>query len=503
MLSASMLTKRSAKSYRGIIVNGARWYRRAGSRKCLAPAHTPILTGHNAYATTTTFSHHLCPDGDGRRRNKAVYLSAGYCCAGGGAKKTVPFLLADIGEGISEVTVKEWYVNVGNRITEFDNVCEVESDKAAVTITSRYTGTVTKIHHEAGCVVRVGSPLVDMEVEDELGEESNVAVPVETDASEKASNTQLDRTTDLAGDQDDCHAGKVMTTPAVRRIAAEKSIDLTTIRGTGKNGRVLKEDLLNLEGTSSPTTVVSTPLPASPSSAVTSPVFIPLTGYDKTMKNTMEISNKIPTLVITDEVDLTKMIELKTQISKHVKMTLFPFLVKASSLALVLHPRINCTPSSDYGSYMLNESHNIGVAIDTPLGLAVPNIKNVQTLTVLEVADRLAELRGKAIIGKLGTTDVTGGTFTLSNMGSIAGSSFRPVIMPRQAAIGALGQLKYRPRYDAQDQLVRTPVMDVSWAADHRILDGATVARYFKDWKIYVENPSLILAGVKLHNNRE
>ncbi|VVC31809.1 E3-binding domain,Biotin/lipoyl attachment,Single hybrid motif,2-oxo acid dehydrogenase [Cinara cedri] len=494
MLPASVLTRRTARSHRGVVAVGARWFRRPGARNCAAPVRPAVPNGrHYAYAA---FSAR--PGGAGGRGNGAAVrvLTAGYCSSSG-AKKTVPFLLADIGEGISEVTVKEWYVNAGDRITEFDDVCEVESDKAAVTITSRYTGTVTKLHHEAGSTVRVGSALVDMEVEDEAGEQPSVVVPVVSDDSERPSSGEP-RSDLAAGGPDDRDAGKVLTTPAVRRIAAEKSIDLATVRGTGKHGRVLKEDLLDLERPFTPIAAASG-TPAARSTPAAAPAdYIPLTGYDKAMRNTMEISNKIPTLVITDEVDLTRLIELKTQISERVKVTLFPFLVKASSLALTLHPRVNCTPSSDYGSYRLNEAHNIGVAIDTPLGLAVPNIKNVQTLTVMEVAGRLAELRAKAVVGKLGLTDVTGGTFTLSNMGSIAGSAFRPVILPHEAAIGALGRLKYRARYDAQERLVRTPVMDVSWAADHRILDGAAVARFFKDWKTYVENPSLILAGVKL-----
>lgn len=497
--AGSVLARRSAGSRHGIVAVGARWFRRAGARKCSVTARPTAPRGHYAF-----FDHpRLLRPGAGDS-NAAGPSASGYCTTHGAGKKTVPFLLADIGEGISEVTVKEWFVNAGDRVAEFDDVCEVESDKAAVTITSRYAGTVTKIHHEAGGTVRVGSALVDIEVDDEAGSEPTVAVPVATDdvsvQSSSSETSRLDRTT--TDSQDDRNAGKVLTTPAVRRIAAEKSIDLTTVQGTGKHGRVLKEDLLDLEGNS--VAGIPTPAPTSaPTSAANSPVFIPLTGYDRAMRNTMEMSSKIPTLVITDEVDLTRLIELKKQISEHVKVTLFPFLVKASSLALLQHPRINSTASPDYGSYRLNESHNIGVAIDTPIGLAVPNIKNVQKLTVMEVADQLAQLRAKAIVGKLRPADVTGGTFTLSNMGSIAGSSFRPVILPHEASIGALGRLKYRPRYDAQERLVRTPVMDVSWAADHRILDGATVARFFKDWKIYVENPSLILAGVKLYNGRE
>jgi 2-oxoisovalerate dehydrogenase E2 component (dihydrolipoyl transacylase) len=396
--------------------------------------------------------------------------------------------LADIGEGISEVTVKEWYVNAGDVVSEFDDVCEVESDKATVTITSRYAGTVTKVHYETGATARVGSALVDIEVaEEQVADNAEVVEEATAGSSEEPPGV------DAAGLG---VTGQVLTTPAVRRIAAEKGIDLSAVRGTGKHGRVLKEDILGpAEQWSVPAAaaVDSRPPPSPPLQD-----FVPLTGYAKTMRITMEASNKIPTLVITDEVNLTRLMELKAQLAPHIKLTLLPFLLKATSLALARHPRINSTASPDFGSYRPNGSHNIGVAIDTPLGLAVPNVKNVQSLSVVGVARRLAELRAKAAAGKLAPADVTGGTFTLSNMGSIAGSAFQPMILPPEVAIGAFGRINYRPRYDDQNQLVRTPVMGVSWGADHRILDGASVAKFFKDWKTYVENPSLVLADVQL-----
>ncbi|XP_022167042.1 lipoamide acyltransferase component of branched-chain alpha-keto acid dehydrogenase complex, mitochondrial [Myzus persicae] len=450
-----------------------------------------------------------------RPRRSFVHLSCGPCKATDFSatagystradKKIVPFVLADIGEGISEVTVKEWYVNVGDVVSEFDDVCEVESDKATVTITSRYSGTVTKLHYETGAMARVGSALVDIEVNEDG--ETAAAEQVATGGEVVADGEKV--IAESSGEPaagDTAGAGvsaQVLTTPAVRRIAAEKGIDLTAVRGTGKDGRVLKEDLLGLaDQWSAPT---PDPVKAAVSSRPPPPPplqdFVPLTGYAKTMRNTMEASNKIPTLVITDEVNLTRLMELKAQLAPHIKLTLLPFLLKATSLALARHPRINSTASPDFTSYRPNGTHNIGVAIDTPLGLAVPNVKDVQTLSVVDVARRLAELRAKAAAGKLAPADVTGGTFTLSNMGSIAGSAFQPMILPPEVAIGALGRINYRARYDDQNQLVRTPVMGVSWGADHRILDGAAVAKFFKDWKTYVENPSLVMADVQLESD--
>ncbi|XP_050429117.1 lipoamide acyltransferase component of branched-chain alpha-keto acid dehydrogenase complex, mitochondrial [Adelges cooleyi] len=412
----------------------------------------------------------------------------GYCTC----KTVVPFLLADIGEGIREVTIKEWHITVGDRIAEFDDVCEVESDKATVTITSRYAGSVRKMYYEVGDLAKVGDPLIDIELEtDDIGDaaakpkcepivadhESLVmTITAESERSVKISAAKTESSTRLPVTAvQDAHFNKVLTTPAVRRIATEKGIDLSTVRGTGKDGRVLKEDLLNFGDN-----------------------IVSVTGYTKAMRHSMEVSHTIPTLVITDEVDLTGLTQVKTQLLPHAKITLLPFFIKATSLALSLHPFMNCTPNVDFTKLRLNTVHNIGVAIDTPLGLAVPNVKNVQTLSVIEISEQLQELRAKAGDNKLSPADVTGGTFTLSNMGAIAGSSFKPLIMPPEVALGALGRLKYRPRYNEKEELVRTPVINVSLAADHRILDGATVGRFLKDWKTYVENPALILANTKL-----
>uniref|UniRef100_A0A2S2P1C4 Dihydrolipoamide acetyltransferase component of pyruvate dehydrogenase complex n=1 Tax=Schizaphis graminum TaxID=13262 RepID=A0A2S2P1C4_SCHGA len=493
MLPAGVLTARravvAATKPRWTAVAGVR-HRSGDDRKCTAAGSTCRLPEPKRRSNARL--------GCGRRATvfpaPAAAAVASYCTRAG--KKTVPFLLADIGEGISEVTIKEWYVNVGDVVSEFDDVCEVESDKATVTITSRYAGAVTKVHYEAGATARVGSALVDIEV-DEDGQMAaeQVAADAEVVAT-GAKEVVLGSSGEPAG-LDASDAGvtaKVLTTPAVRRIAAEKGIDLTTVHGTGKHGRVLKEDIFGFPDPTPAGAAVSSRQPLPP----VEEGFTTLTGYAKTMRNTMEASNRIPTLVITDEVNLTRLIELKTQLTPHVKLTLLPFLVKATSLALALHPRINSTASADFRAFKLNRSHNIGVAIDTPLGLAVPNVKDVQTLSVVDVARQLAVLRAKAAKGKLSPADVTGGTFTLSNMGTIAGSAFQPMILPPEVAIGALGRVNYRPRYDDQERLVRTPVMGVSWAADHRILDGAAVARFYKDWKTYVENPALVLADVKL-----
>ncbi|CAF87387.1 unnamed protein product, partial [Tetraodon nigroviridis] len=146
-------------------------------------------------------------------------------------------------------------------------------------------------------------------------------------------------------------------------------------------------------------------------------------------------------------------------------------------------------------------SHNIGVAMDSAQGLLVPNVKNVQLLSVFQLAQELNRLQALGAAGQLGSADLSGGTFTLSNIGSvragIGGTYAKPVILPPEVAIGALGKIQILPRFDAGGQVVRAHIMNVSWSADHRIIDGATMCRFSNLWKEYLENPASMVLDLK------
>ena len=131
--------------------------------------------------------------------------------------------------------------------------------------------------------------------------------------------------------------------------------------------------------------------------------------------------------------------------------------------------------------------------MDTPQGLLVPNIKKVHQMSVVEIAEELNRLQDLGLRGKLGADDLKNGTFSLSNIGSIGGTYAKPVIMPPQVAIGAVGKVQKLPRFDANDNLVKAHIMNVSWSADHRIIDGATMARYSNLMKNYIENPASMI----------
>ncbi|XP_041976451.1 lipoamide acyltransferase component of branched-chain alpha-keto acid dehydrogenase complex, mitochondrial [Aricia agestis] len=403
--------------------------------------------------------------------------------------KIVPFKLSDIGEGIKEVVVKEWFVKEGDKVQQFDNICEVQSDKATVTITSRYDGTVTRLYHQVDQTALVGHPLVDINVEDSGEEESPSPKDEKIETNADAKTESIAQRT------------KVLTTPAVRRIAAQFKVDLSTVNATGKNGRLLKEDLLShLNMSSDNSNIVPEPsqIKAATVETVAEDKTVPITGFTKAMVKSMTEAMKIPHFGYCDEYDVTKLVEsrenLKVLAQKQgVKLTYMPIIVKAASQSLTAYPILNSSLDSACENITYKSSHNIGVAMDTPNGLVVPVIKNVQNKSIIEIAKELNSLQDKGSKGQLSLSDLSGGTFTISNIGIVGGTYTKPIIFPPQVSIGALGKIQVLPRFDAAGNLVKAHILTVSWSADHRVVDGVTMARFSNQLKAYLENPYKML----------
>ncbi|XP_064604683.1 lipoamide acyltransferase component of branched-chain alpha-keto acid dehydrogenase complex, mitochondrial-like [Liolophura sinensis] len=428
--------------------------------------------------------------------------------------EVVPFNLSDIGEGIQEVVIKEWFVQVGDRVTQFDStICEVASDKAAVKITSPFDGVVCKLYYEEDDTAKVGKPLVDIE----LDEGVSVFAPVEDEQDVQVTSNigVLEEAIGFSG-------SKVLTTPAVRRLAAENNINLSDILGTGKDGRILKEDLLRyLESgkaipvikiakephvpPTSPVKAKSKPPGPAPTQPVISPgkdVTQPIRGMKKTMVKTMTAALSIPHFGYCDEINMTSLVALRAALramadQRGVKFSFMPIFLKAASLALQEFPILNSSLDENCQNITYKASHNIGIAMDTPQGLLVPCVKNVQSLSVFEIAAELNRLQERGSGGELGPEDLTGVTFTLSNIGTIGGTYTKPVILPPAVAIGAVGKIQELPRFNAEGNIYKAHIMQISWSADHRIIDGATMARFSNMWKKYLENPSSMILDLK------
>jgi 2-oxoisovalerate dehydrogenase E2 component (dihydrolipoyl transacylase) len=429
--------------------------------------------------------------------------------------KIVQFKLADIGEGIAEVEMKEWYVKPGDKVNQFDNVCEVQSDKAAVTITSRYDGIVKNLHHQVGSLVKVGAFLLDIEtdaVEEESSfEASNVANSAE-EAKEARKSQQKEENT-VINQSGSCEGGhgKALATPAVRRISMENKVDLSKVSGTGKDGRVLKEDVLRflgkipqLESSSAPssspsrTVAAASPIRITPGQDQT----VPVRGYTRAMVKSMSEALKIPHFGYDDEIHFDNLIKLRSSLKhigkeRDIKISYMPFIIKATSMALTKYPILNSSVDEKFENMIYKASHNICLAIDTPGGLVVPNIKNCEQKTIWDIAEDLKRLQEAGKKQQIRPEDLSGGTFTLSNIGAIGGTYAIPIIFPPQVAIGAIGKVQKLPRFDKDDNIYPAHIVKFSWAADHRVIDGATIARFSNLLKEYLENPAFMMTELR------
>lgn len=428
-----------------------------------------------------------------------------------------PFYLADIGEGIKECEVIQWFVEPGASIEEFDPICEVQSDKASVEITSRYNGVIKKLHYEVGQMAHVGTPLVDIDIPESEKDRSAKAQTPTTEKADIPLEAELTPAAPVTTESSQANAGngtstaapvsshlKSLATPAVRRISREMGIDISQVKGTGKDGRVLKEDVVNhAKQPSSPT---ATPAQISFVPTLEESI-VPLTPIQKQMFKTMTRSLNIPHFLYSDEVCLDRLAELRARLKPQVqqmgiKLTFMPFFIKALSLSLAKYPLLNArviteSNGSNGPALLYRKAHNIGIAMDTPSGLLVPNIKNVEHLSILEIAQQLNRLQQLGSQGKLATTDLKGGTITLSNIGNVGGTYVAPVIVDSEVAIGGIGKSRVLPRYDAYMNLKPSTILNTSWSGDHRVVDGVTMARLVDSWKSYVEDPTAMLLHLK------
>lgn len=229
------------------------------------------------------------------------------------------------------------------------------------------------------------------------------------------------------------------------------------------------------------------------------------------MFKTMTRSLAIPHFLYADEIDFTGLCELRARLNKVLaqhpdrvsKLTYLPFIIKAVSLALyqfpVLNARVDIDPTTGKPSLVHRRRHNIGVAVDTPSGLVVPVVRDVAALNILDIAVELTRLQTAALDGRLTPQDLSGGTITVSNIGNIGGTYLSPVIVEREVAILGIGRMRTVPAFaaDGSDRLVRKEVCNFSWSADHRVVDGATMARAADVVRRLVEEPDVMVMHLR------
>lgn len=462
---------------------------------------------------------------------------------------------ASCSPGIVECEIIQWFVEPGARVEEFSPLCEVQSDKASVEITSRFAGVVKKLHYDAGEMAKVGKPFVDIDIQGDAKEEDVAALTQPEPGVEGAEPASTQEPVRPSGEETAAAQVAVLTehetqeaprvkgkhaalaTPAVRHLSKELKVDITEIDGTGKDGRVLKEDIYKFvarrdePATQAPSTQPAATAPAAgaftsqEASLVGSQQETPvaLTRTQEMMFKTMTRSLNIPHFLYADEVDFTSLVELRGRLNKVLsktglndsqvsKLSYLPFIIKAVSMSLYKYPVLNARVDVDSGSngngsgsskptLVMRSQHNIGVAMDTPSGLLVPVIKNVGGLNVLGIAAELARLQGLAVAGRLSPQDMSGGTITVSNIGNIGGTYLSPVVVEREVAILGIGRMRTVPAFSTvpgeEDRVVRRQVCNFSWSADHRVVDGATMARAAEVVRAIVEEPDVMVMHLR------
>ena len=408
------------------------------------------------------------------------------------------FILPDIGEGIVECEIVEWLVKEGDEIVEDQPVCDVMTDKALVQIPAKYSGKVTKLYYAKGDIAKVHSPLFAMSHAGTAAAQPAVATAATTTQATPAAAV----TTPAA-------QGKALASPAVRRLARELSIDLSKVPGSGDKGRVYKEDVRAFaEGKTAVVAPVVTPA-AQPGKAAAAAVSSgasrvePIKGIKAAMARQMvESVSTIPHFTYCEEIDLTELIalrlSLKDQYAKQgVKLTMMPFFIKALSLAINEFPIMNAQVNSDCTELTYFEDHNIGIAVDSKIGLLVPNIKGCQRKSIIDIANDLTRLTEQAREGRVSPADLKGGTISISNIGALGGTVATPIINKPELAIVALGKVQTLPRFNSKGEVEARQLMQISWSGDHRVIDGGTIARFTNLWKQYLEQPSAMLVAMR------
>ncbi|BAA80672.1 pyruvate dehydrogenase complex, E2 component [Aeropyrum pernix K1] len=404
--------------------------------------------------------------------------------------RIVQVKLPDIGEGIAEGEIVEWLVEEGAVVKQFSPLVRVLTAKATVEIPSPYTGRVVRLLAKPGDVVRVGDPIIEIEVEE--GE-----APKAPEAAEKPSATVEPPKAEEAAAPPPQAAPAILVRapPRVRRLARQLGVDLARVRGTGPRGAITEDDVRRAAAM-----LATAPKPeAPPPVAEEAEERIPVRGIKRSMAQSMSLSkSKIPHAYIAEEVDFTELSKLREALKrdaeeKGVRLTYLPFVFKAVAKAIRKYPLVNSEFDEEKMEIVVKKAVNIGFAVDTPHGLVVPVVKNVEKKGLFAIAREIADLTAKAREMRLSLEEVSGATFTITNVGSIGSVIGFPVIYPPNVAILGVHRLVERPVY-VDGELKPRKIGFVSLSFDHRALEGAYATRFLMEVKRLLENPALLFA---------
>jgi pyruvate dehydrogenase E2 component (dihydrolipoamide acetyltransferase) len=429
------------------------------------------------------------------------------------------FKFPDIGEGLTEGEIVRWLVKEGDEIKEGHPLVEVETDKALAEIPSPRAGVILKILAKEKEIVKVGQVIVVYgEKGESLAPPAPKPAPPKPAAPERAAPPPKPKSVGVVGELEEAPeeappaevtaeptrpalvSAHALAAPAVRGLAKDLGVDIEKVTGTGPEGRVLEKDVRQAAEKKEEA-------PAAPEKKATKVrkydlygyvERIPLRGVRRSIAKAMVKSMyTAPHVTAIDEADVTELWkikerETKTAEKKGIKLTLLPFIIKAVIAGLEAHPYLNSTLDDENQEILLKKYYNIGFATDTPEGLMVPVVKNAKDKSILQLAEELVQLAEKARNRKIDLADLKGGTFTITNYGTIRGIFGTPIINHPEVAILGVGKARDVPVVRNKRVVVRK-TLGLSLSFDHRVVDGAEAARFLSAVIDRIEDPALIL----------
>ncbi len=417
------------------------------------------------------------------------------------------FKLPDLGEGLTEAEIVKWLVKVGDTVEEGQAFVQVETDKAVIEIPSPRKGLVLQLGAAEGETVPVGKVIILI---GEAGEKAKVeAEPAEEKAKQRPSVGVVGELEEAPeepptpigrkGEKITIEKGAILAVPMVRKMASDLKLDLRTIKGTGPQGRITKEDVLKAAKKPVEKEGPAQEIEAAPKSDAYGFIErLPLRGMRKKIAQAMSKSKStIPHAAGIDEADITQLIGLKAKAkeraaSKGIHLTFLPFVIKAVIAALQEHPYLNSSFDDEAGEIILKKYYNIGVAVDTKDGLMVPVVKDAKGKNIFQLASELGGLSEKARARTIDLADLKGGTFTITNFGAMGGIYGFPIIHHPEVAILGMGKILDKPVV-LDGKIEVRKMLPLSLSFDHRVVDGAEAVRFMNTVIEFLEDPGLIL----------
>lgn len=419
------------------------------------------------------------------------------------------FRFPDIGEGITEGKILEWYVKKGQQVKSGDSLVKMETDKVVTDIPSPKAGVISAVYGAVGEMINVEDPLVEIDIEGVAGEE---AQQVNQEKAEKPKDEQVEEkgfgvvgTLEVAGDNAILSSSeegveqsdepvklskKALATPVARAMAKDLGVDINTVTGSGPGGRVMKQDIRKAyDSRYNDKPVKAIQLPGNDLVEIE-----PLSQIRKTIaKNMIHSKQNAAHMTAFEEVEVSSLMDIRSRFKEEfkeqgVKLTYLAFIIKAVAESLKRHKSLNAEMDLDNDRMIYKKHYNIGIAVDTDAGLVVPVIKNVDKLSILEIAKEIMIIAEKARERKLTLDDMKGGTFSVTNYGAIGGLFAVPVINYPQAAILGIGRLHQKPVVK-DGEIVIGNVFPLSLSVDHRIVDGGEATRFLNDIIRYLNDP--------------